>query len=83
MLPFHEGSFKIATRGKCPIIPIALNNTSQIWESHFPTIKKCHVVIEYGKPIYPEELPKETQKKLGEYTQGIILDMLRKNKDLV
>ena len=30
MLVFHEGSFKIATKAKCPIIPIALNNTADI-----------------------------------------------------
>ena len=32
MLPFHEGSFKIATKTKCPIIPIAINNSADIFE---------------------------------------------------
>lgn len=83
MLPFHEGSFKIATRAKCPIIPIAMNNTAEIFEAHFPRIKPCHVVLEYGKPIYPGQLDKEDQKHLGAYTQQVILDMLKRNKDLV
>ena len=83
MLPFHEGSFKIATRAKCPIIPIAMNNTAEIFEAHFPRIKPCHVVLEYGKPIYPDQLDKEDQKHLGAYTQQVILDMLKRNKDLV
>ena len=73
MLPFHEGSFKIATKAKCPIIPISMNNTAEMFEAHFPRIK----------PIYPEELPKEDRKKIGAYTQNIILETLKKNQALV
>lgn len=83
MLPFHEGSFRIASKSNCPVIPIAMNNTAEIWEAHFPTIKPCHVILEYGKPIYPEQLSREDKKHLGAYTQNIILEMLQKNKDLV
>ena len=82
ILPFHEGSFKIATKAKCPIIPIAINNSADIFEAHFPKIRPAKVVVEYGKPIYPDELDKETKKHLGEYTQGIIHQMLEKNKSL-
>ena len=82
MLPFHEGSFKIATKAKCPIIPIAINNSADIFESHFPKIRPAKVVVEYGKPIYPDELDKEAKKHLGEYTQDIIHHMLEKNKSL-
>lgn len=83
MLPFHEGSFKIATKAGCPIIPIAINNSSEIFEAHFPKIKPCNVVIEYGAPIYPEQLEKEDKKHLGSYTQNIILEMLKKNSALL
>ena len=83
MLPFHEGSFKIAVKAKCPIIPIAMNNTSEIFEAHLPKIKPCHVVIEYCKPISPDELDKEDKKHLGAYTQNIILETIRKNQALV
>lgn len=83
MLPFHEGSFKIATKAKCPIIPVSMNNTSEMFEAHFPRIKPCHVVIEYGKPIYPEELSKEDRKKIASYTQNVILETLKKNQALI
>ena len=83
LLPFHEGSFKIATKSGCPIIPMAISNSAEIFENHFPKIKPCKVVVEYGKPIYPEQLPKEDKKRLGEYTQGIILEMLKKNQEMV
>ena len=83
LLPFHDGSFKIASKTGCAIIPMALNNTVEIFEAHMPKIKSTHVVLEYGKPIYVKDLPKEDQKHLGAYTQNIIHDMLEKNKPLV
>ena len=83
LLPFHEGSFKIATKANSPIIPIALNNTAQIFEAHMPNVTPCHVVVEYGKPIYPDQLEKEDKKHLGAYTQKIIAEMLNKNKELL
>lgn len=82
-LPFHEGSFKIAQKGGCPIVPIAINNTSAIFEDHFPKIKKTPVVIEYCKPIYINELPDEQKKQLAPYVQQIIMDTYFKNKELL
>lgn len=83
LLPFHEGSFKIATKSGCPIIPMSISNSAEIFENHFPKIKPCKVVVEYGKPIYPEQLSKEDKKHLGAYTQGIILETLKKNQALM
>ena len=83
LLPFHDGSFKVATKSGCPIIPMAISNSAEIFENHFPKIKPCKVVVEYGKPIYPEELSREDKKRLGAYTQGIILEMLKKNREMV
>lgn len=83
ILPFHEGSFKIASKAKCPIVPITLNNCDAVFEKHLPWIKKAHVIIEYGKPIYIDEIPKEKQKQIGSYVHDIILDTYNKNKELV
>ena len=77
LLPFHEGSFKIATKSGCPIIPIAIHNSAAIFEAQFPKIKPAKVIVEYGKPIYPEQLSKEDKKHLGLYTQNVILNMLK------
>ena len=83
LLPFHEGSFKIASKSGCAIIPMAMNNTAEIFEAHMPKIKSTHVVLEYGKPIYVKELSREDQKHLGVYTQNVIHEMLEKNKELI
>lgn len=77
MLPFHEGSFKIAAKTGCPIIPVAISGSSAAFEDHFPRVRPVHVTIQYGTPIYPKELPREEQKFLGRRVQGIIAEMLR------
>lgn len=76
MRPFKEGSMKMASKTGCPIIPIAISNSAEIFERHLPRIKPCRVIVEYGAPIRPEELPKEQQKFLGAYTQQKIQEML-------
>lgn len=73
----------MASKAGCPIIPIAINNSAQIWEAHLPAMKKTHVVIEYGKPIIIKDLPKEDQKAIGAYCQKQIEEMLKKNQALV
>lgn len=83
MLPFKEGSFKIAEKTGCAIIPVAILNTDEVFENHAPRIRSAHVVLEYGQPIYPKDLSKEQLKFLGSHVQGIIRDMLAKNEPLV
>ena len=83
MLAFKDGALKIAEKSGCPIVPICLNNTHAMFEQQFPRIRKTHVVIEYGKPIYPSELDKETRKHLGDYCKGIIQETINKNQALV
>ena len=79
LLEFHEGSFRLATKTDCLIVPIAMNNTVSIFEKQFPKIRKNHVVLEYCKPFRPSELSKEDQKHIGEYTRTLILETLKKN----
>ena len=83
MLPFKEGSFKIAEKSGCPIIPMAITNSADVLEAHMPRVKKAHVIVEYGKPIYPNELDKEQKKKIGAYCQNVIAEMLEKNKSMI
>ena len=79
MLPFKEGSFKIALKTGCPIVPVAINNSAEILENHFPKLKKTHVIIEYGKPIYPKDLSREEQKGIGATCQAMIQETIKKN----
>jgi len=82
MLPFKEGSLKMAEKSGCPVIPMALTGTADILENHFPRIKPTHVILEYGEPIYIKELSKEDKKHIGNYTREKILTMLEKQSTL-
>lgn len=80
-LPFHEGSFKVAEKSGCPIVPMALNNSADIYEDHFPKIRKTHVVLEYLPPVYMNELSKEDKKHIGSLIQEQIKETYFKNKE--
>jgi len=83
VLPFKDGSLKIAEKTGCAIVPMSLNNTAEIFENHLPSIRKTRVVLEYGAPIYPKELDAQTRKHLGAYCQKIIQDTIIKNATLL
>lgn len=83
MLPFKEGSFKMAEKSGCAIVPIAISNTDEIFENHMPKVKPTHVILEFCKPVYPNLVDKELKKHLGAYVQGIIKDTLERNSALI
>lgn len=76
LLPFKEGSFKMAEKTGCAIIPMAMVHTADIFEKHVPFVKRTHVILSYGEPIYVNQLEKEQKKHLGSYVQEIIRGML-------
>lgn len=80
-MEFHEGSFKIAAKTGCAIVPMTIYNSADIFEDHLPKVKKTHVILEYGKPIYIKELPKEEQKRIGTYVKNIIMETYFKIKE--
>ena len=82
-LEFHDGSLKIAEKSGCPIVPISINNAGAIFEDHIPKIKKAHVVIEYGKPIYTRDLSREEKRRLSPMVQEVIKANYLKNEKLV
>lgn len=79
MLPFHEGSFKIALKSGCPIIPVCISGSSAIFEAQAPKIRSARVVVEYMEPIDPSALSKEEKKFIGRHVQGLMLETLEKN----
>jgi 1-acyl-sn-glycerol-3-phosphate acyltransferase len=79
LLPFRDGSFKIAQKAGCPIVPIAIIGTEKAFENHIPWIRSAEVTVVFGDPIDINELPPENRKKIGAYCQNILHDMLKEN----
>ncbi|MBO7402590.1 MAG: 1-acyl-sn-glycerol-3-phosphate acyltransferase [Lachnospiraceae bacterium] len=65
MLPFKEGSFKMAEKTGCPVVPVAIWKSDEVFELHAPKVKGCTVKIHYCEPILVGELSKEEQKHIG------------------
>lgn len=83
LLPFKEGSFKMAEKAGVPIIPVAISNSDAMFEKQFPKVKPAHVIIHYGEPVYPDRLEKGEKKFLGTKIRGIIEQMLEEDKKLI
>lgn len=75
---FKAGSFKIATRTGCPIVPVAIKHTNEIIRTHMPFIKTTDVYVEFGKPVEISSLDREGRKKLHESVRETIISMQEK-----
>lgn len=69
---FKKGSFKIAQRTDCPIIPVAIDGAADIFENHLPRLVPGVVTIDYGKPIRMSQLSEEDRKHINEYVHNLI-----------
>ena len=76
MIPFKEGGFKIATKTGCPIVPVAIENTENIFETHIHKDKRQTVSVRFGAPIFVSELTPAEKKRLGTTVQEQIRTML-------
>lgn len=76
LIPFKEGSLKIAEKSGCPVVPVAITGTAEVFERQFPRMLPSQVTIEFGKPFYTKELEPEFRKFPGNYVENQIKAML-------
>lgn len=79
MAEFKEGSMKISIKSGCPIVPVAISNTAEIWENHFPKLTPVGVIIEFLDPIDPKSVDADTKKHLGKMCHDLIEEARDKN----
>ena len=82
MNEFKEGSMKIATKSGCPIVPIAISNTANVFENHFPKVAPVPVVIEALDPVMPQDYDAKQQKHLGKLCKERIEEARDRNLEL-
>lgn len=83
VMEFHAGSFKLAEKSGCLIVPVVQNNTSAIFEDHAPFLKKAHTIIEFCEPLDMSLMSAEDKKNVPEYVHGLILTKYNNNQKLV
>ncbi len=79
MLPFKGGSFKIATKSGARIVPIAITNSSAVFEDHLPWLRRSTVILQVGTPVETKNLSMEEKRALPEQVQTRIAEMLKEN----
>lgn len=73
---FKAGSFKIATRTNCPVVPVAISGTADIFENHIPSLKPGKVKVVFDKPVYPDKLDNEEKKHISKLVKSKIEALL-------
>lgn len=83
LLPFREGSYKIAQKAGCPIIPVAICGTDNIMEANKHNMLHSHkVIIEFCDPIYIDGLTPKERKAVLDTIPDIIQKTRLKNLPL-
>lgn len=80
LLEFKDGSFKIADRTGCPIVPVAIDGTWACFERQMPRCKKSRVTVTFGDPFVMKDLEKDDRKAIGEYAACIIGAMIEADR---
>ena len=77
MAEFKAGSFKLAIKAKCPIVPITMNGSYKIMEhGNGPWIKKATVDFYIHKMVETDGLSKEELEELPAKVQSIVASKL-------
>ncbi|OOM76936.1 lysophospholipid acyltransferase family protein [Clostridium sp. BL-8] len=76
---FKGGSFKLATKSKCPIVPLTINGTYKLLEANNNKIKGAEIELVIHPPIETSSLSKEELENLPEYVHSIISSKYKAN----
>ena len=79
LLPFKGGAFKIAEHARCPVVPIAISGTREIFETQFPRVKPGEVTVEFCEPIDTTNVESGQFRTVSDKCETVILDALRRN----
>ena len=75
---FKGGSFKAATKAKCPIVPIALIDSFRPFDTN--TISKVTVQVHFLKPLYYDDYKNMKTTEIASIVHNRIQDTIDKNE---
>ena len=73
-IEFHSGSFKIATKAKCPIVVCSLQNSFKVTK-RFP-FKHTNVYVDIIEVLNYSDYQDKTTQELSDYTHNLIKENL-------
>ena len=80
LLEFKSGAFRMASKAKAPVIPVAITGTRDLMENHHMLMTPGHVVVRILPPIETEGMTREQLKQLPAMVQQAILENLGPNR---
>ena len=80
-LPFKGGSFKIAEKSGCEVVPFTVIGAASIFEDHKPRIKKSHVILCFGQPVPTAGLSRDEIKHIPENVRTCVMDMYNEHSN--
>ena len=78
---FKGGSFKAATKAKCPIVPVALIDAFKPFDTN--SIKPVNVQVHFLEPLYYEDYQKMKTTEIAELVHDRIQKVIDENEDRV
>ncbi len=77
---FKGGAFKMATKSKAPILPIAIEGTYKLFEGNGKRLRPAKVILQVLPPIPTAGLSREEEKALPEHVRQLIAETVQKLK---
>ena len=78
IIDVSNGSFKAATKAKCPIVPVALIDSFKPFDTN--SIRKVNVQVHFLKPLYYEDYKDMKTTEIAEMVRQRIQDTIDKNQ---
>ncbi len=79
LLPFHNGSFKIAKKAKCPIVVATIKNPEQIFQK--PLYIRKHVYLDYIGVLDKEFVAEHGTADIGDAIREMMLKKINSDKN--
>ncbi len=73
---FKSGAFKIAQKTGAPIVPVALDGTSELFEKNHHWIKSAPVKVRILPPVETKDIPRKEFKELPPKIRQMISDVV-------
>jgi 1-acyl-sn-glycerol-3-phosphate acyltransferase len=73
--PMHAGLTAIAKKARVPIVPILIDGMFQAWPRDCRLPRSGNVVVEYGRPIAPDEYADLSAEQLIELIRGRLIGL--------
>jgi 1-acyl-sn-glycerol-3-phosphate acyltransferase len=72
LLPFHSGSFKLATEAEAPIVPVSITGSYEVFEKT-GRVTAAPVRVVFGKPIMTRDIPAgDRRQALSDHVRELI-----------